>query len=57
MPKTSEGNKKPPTAATNLIGKLLDLLNSQAQLANVISIAGGGAGMMEALACHPLGKF
>ncbi|PHH72365.1 hypothetical protein CDD80_4590 [Ophiocordyceps camponoti-rufipedis] len=30
-----EANKKPPTAATNLI-------------------AGGGAGMMEALVCHPL---
>ncbi|EQL02856.1 succinate/fumarate mitochondrial transporter [Ophiocordyceps sinensis CO18] len=35
MPRTSDGNRKPPTAATNLI-------------------AGGGAGMMEALACHPL---
>ncbi|KHN99739.1 Mitochondrial carrier domain protein [Metarhizium album ARSEF 1941] len=31
----SDGNRKPPTAAVNLI-------------------AGGGAGMMEALACHPL---
>jgi solute carrier family 25 citrate transporter 1 len=35
MPRTSDGNKQPPTAAVNLI-------------------AGGGAGMMEALACHPL---
>ncbi|KAL3964948.1 hypothetical protein ACCO45_001952 [Purpureocillium lilacinum] len=35
MPRTSDGNKKPPTAAVNLI-------------------AGGGAGMMEALVCHPL---
>jgi len=35
MPRTSDGKKQPPTAATNLI-------------------AGGGAGMMEALACHPL---
>ncbi|KAF4119323.1 solute carrier family 25 (mitochondrial citrate transporter), member 1 [Geosmithia morbida] len=35
MPRTSDGNKKPTTAATNLI-------------------AGGGAGMMEALVCHPL---
>lgn len=35
MPRVSDGNKQPPTAAVNLI-------------------AGGGAGMMEALACHPL---
>lgn len=26
-------------------------------MANIIATAGGGAGMMEALACHPLGML
>ncbi|OAR01799.1 hypothetical protein LLEC1_05640 [Akanthomyces lecanii] len=38
MPSQTDGKRKPPTAAVNLI-------------------AGGSAGMMEALVCHPLGKF
>ncbi|GFP52004.1 succinate/fumarate mitochondrial transporter [Trichoderma asperellum] len=39
-----DGSKQPPTAATNLIGAFLFFT----------SVSGGGAGMMEALACHPL---
>jgi solute carrier family 25 (mitochondrial citrate transporter), member 1 len=49
------GGKKPASAATNLIGK--DHKNSRIPkdiYAN-LHLAGGGAGMMEALVCHPLG--
>ncbi|RFU74982.1 succinate fumarate mitochondrial transporter [Trichoderma arundinaceum] len=43
---TKDGtSKQPPTAATNLIEYATDIF---------ILAAGGGAGMMEALACHPL---
>ncbi|KAI9734520.1 MAG: Mitochondrial succinate-fumarate transporter [Cirrosporium novae-zelandiae] len=47
------GGKKPASAATNLIG--MDILWVTCLLvADERNLAGGGAGMMEALACHPL---
>lgn len=50
------GGKKPASAATNLIG-MIDP-RSLAKAWNMLTrqIAGGGAGMMEALVCHPLGR-
>lgn len=49
---------KPPTsAATNLIGKIHDTKQGSNRKKNgplTDAIAGGAAGMMEALACHPL---
>jgi solute carrier family 25 citrate transporter 1 len=54
------GGKKPASAATNLIGKLvvgaLRVWRCQRGVTDLLGAAGGGAGMMEALACHPLGK-
>lgn len=50
--------KKPASAATNLIGKSksAELLESRCHAhANSYFTAGGTAGMMEALVCHPLG--
>lgn len=46
--------KKPASTAINLIGIAL-FLGIERLL--MCSIAGGGAGMMEALACHPLGQW
>jgi solute carrier family 25 citrate transporter 1 len=57
--KSVEGNKgkKPPSAAVNLIGKMTLLGCADISLALMLTYdtAGGGAGMMEALVCHPLG--
>ncbi|KAL7822086.1 hypothetical protein V8C26DRAFT_389890 [Trichoderma gracile] len=58
-------SKQPPTAATNLIGSSSSpspiphhLSHWKAfMLTYNATTAGGGAGMMEALACHPLGQF
>ena len=50
----SPNGKKPATAATNLIGRFLDVKGTVAIIYS-LSPAGGGAGAMEALACHPLG--
>ncbi|KAL1655638.1 Mitochondrial succinate-fumarate transporter [Didymella pomorum] len=44
------GGKKPASAATNLI----ELIAFKDHKLTVLA-AGGGAGMMEALICHPLG--
>lgn len=56
---TRNGNnltqRKPPSAATNLIGKEEFLVHGNVMWLK-LPIAGGGAGMMEALACHPLGE-
>lgn len=52
------GRKKPASAATNLIGPWLSNQQSHPILqANASQTAGGGAGMVEALACHPLGRL
>lgn len=53
--KASNGNgKKPASPATNLIGMLIAYVpHVDANMLNLL--AGGGAGMMEALVCHPLG--
>ena len=48
-----EGGKKPASAATNLIGRAIPLRSYESMV--IMQTAGGGAGMMEALACHPLG--
>ena len=53
--KGSEG-KPPPSAATNLIGMKI-LKQSSKTMPNNTVIAGGAAGMMEALVCHPLGML
>jgi hypothetical protein len=52
----SEGAKKPASAATNLIGMVSGVLDYVTSPVAEYLIAGGGAGMMEALACHPLGQ-
>lgn len=58
--KSVEGNKgkKPASAAVNLIGMMTLLWCMDTSLAVMLTCdtAGGGAGMMEALVCHPLGK-
>jgi solute carrier family 25 citrate transporter 1 len=49
--------KKPASAATNLIGEYeLEVGGSESNAHANILAAGGAAGMMEALVCHPLGK-
>jgi hypothetical protein len=49
--------KPPPSAATNLIGEPQLHFRPIATIASNSPIAGGAAGMMEALVCHPLGMF
>ena len=49
------GGKKPASAATNLIGRQLPCM-LKALITDMRYAAGGGAGMMEALVCHPLGE-
>lgn len=48
--------KKPASAATNLIG-IKFRLPIICCSSNICVTAGGGAGMMEALVCHPLGTM
>ena len=52
--------KKKPTAAVHLIGMLTHRFKYLWRILNInylLLTAGGGAGLCEALACHPLGIF
>jgi hypothetical protein len=53
--------RKPASAATNLIGMFNCHLTRRYKDKHMLIVfpltAGGAAGMMEALVCHPLGKF
>lgn len=52
----SKSEKKTPTsAATNLIGRYPYTESNTFTIRLTKDPAGGGAGMMEALVCHPLG--
>ena len=53
----SESGKKPASAATNLVGTARHSGRRSRFGLLTFHTAGGGAGMMEALVCHPLGNF
>jgi len=48
--------RRPASAATNLMG-MPEVHNSKSRCMLTQTLAGGAAGMMEALVCHPLGMF
>jgi solute carrier family 25 (mitochondrial citrate transporter), member 1 len=56
MSAQGSNGKKPASPATNLIGKG-SLSTGIFDCNTEIRTAGGGAGMMEALVCHPLGTL